>query len=200
LFGQNEHHLAHLDVADGLSVSGYTGENEKLDMVADIYVGGTATLGPGITLNANLVLESGTVVDMGGEVTLNGMLTLQTGLKLSGAMLEIVTGLEVGGSYTLFTGVNGLKVQSLQQAVTLYNMRSLAEQTNDALSYSALMDGGQVAAADYFSNLEGNSGLVLSYNGTAGTVTITNTQAVPEPTTATLSLLALAGLCARRRR
>ena len=79
-------------------------------------------------------------------------------------------------------------------------MRSLAEQTNDAVSYSALMDGGQVAAADYFSNLSGNSGLVLSYNSTDGSVSITNTASIPEPATATLSLLALAGLCARRRR
>ncbi len=30
--------------------------------------------------------------------------------------------------------------------------------------------------------------------------TVTNTPAIPEPTTATLSLLALAGLAARRRR
>ena len=84
--------------------------------------------------------------------------------------------------------------------MTLYNMRSLAAQTNDALSYRALMDGEQAAAADYFSNLTGDRNLVLSYNSSEGTVSITHAQAVPEPTTATLSLLALAGLCARRRR
>ena len=62
------------------------------------------------------------------------------------------------------------------------------------------MDGQQVAARDYFSNLAGNSGLVLSYNSEAGTVSVSHTQAIPEPTTVTLSLLALVGLCARHRR
>ncbi|MBR5331427.1 MAG: autotransporter-associated beta strand repeat-containing protein [Akkermansia sp.] len=200
LFDQAEHQLNHLEVAEGLKVSAYTGVNEKAEMYAALHVSGLAEFGSGATLNADMVLQSGAVLDMGGTVMLDGVLTLQAGLTLDGAVLDAVQGLAVGESHILFTGVDGLKVQSLQQAVTLYNMRSLAEQTNDALSYSALMDGGQVAAADYFSNLLGNSGLVLSYNGTAGTVTITNTQAVPEPTTATLSLLALAGLCARRRR
>ena len=200
LFDQAEHQLNHLEVAEGLKVSAYTGVNEKAEMYAALHVSELAEFGSGATLNADMVLQSGAVVDMGGTVTLDGVLTLQAGLTLDGAVLDAVQGLEVGESYTLFTGVNGLNVQSLQQAVTLYNMRSLAEQTNDAVSYSALMDGGHVAAADYFSNLSGNAGLELSYNGTAGTVTITNTQAVPEPATATLSLLALAGLCARRRR
>ena len=172
----------------------------KTITAANVVVSELAKLEAGATLAGNLELADSATIELGGTVTLDGVLTLQAGLTLDGAVLDAVQGLEVGESYTLFTGVNGLNVQSLQQAVTLYNMRSLAEQTNDAVSYSALMDGGQVAAADYFSNLTGNSGLVLSYNGTAGTVTITNTQAVPEPTTTTLSLLALAGLCARRRR
>jgi MYXO-CTERM domain-containing protein len=172
----------------------------KTITAANVVVSELARLEAGATLAGNLELANSATIELGGKVKLDGVLTLQAGLTLDGAVLAAVQGLEVGESYTLFTGVNGLNVQSLQQAVTLYNMRSLAEQTNDAVSYSPLMDGGQVAAADYFSNLKGNSGLVLSYNGTAGTVTITNTQAVPEPTTATLSLLALAGLCARRRR
>ena len=197
LFDQAEHQLNHLEVAEGLKVSAYTGVNEKAEMYAALHVSGLAEFGSGATLNADMVLQSGTVVDMGGTVKLDGVLTLQAGLTLSGAVLDAVQGLAVGESYTLFTNVDGL---NLQQAVTLYNMRSLAEQTNDAVSYSALMDGEEVTAADYFSNLSGNTGLVLSFNSADGSVTIKNTQAVPEPTSATLSLLALAGLCARRRR
>jgi MYXO-CTERM domain-containing protein len=169
----------------------------KTITAANVVVNELAKLEAGATLAGNLELANSATIELGGEVTLNGMLNLQTELTLSGAVLDAVQGLAEGKSYTLFTGVTGL---NLQQTVTLYNMRSLAEQTNDAVSYSELMDGGQVAAAEYFSNLKGNPGLVLSYDATNHTVSITNTQAVPEPTAATLSLLALAGLCARRRR
>lgn len=53
-------------------------------------------------------------------------------------------------------------------------------------------------AAEYFSNLFDNTGLVIRYDSEDGTVRIIQT--IPEPTTATLSLLALAALAARRRR
>ena len=171
---------------------------DRAIVAANVMVGQLVQLGSGATLTGNLLLESGATVELGGTVTLEGMLNLQTGLTLSGAVLETITGLEEGESCTLFAGVAGL---NLQQTVTLYNMRSLAEQTEEALSYSTLMDGQQVSAADYFSNLSGNAGLVLSYNREDGSVMITQTTAsIPEPATATLSLLALAGLCARRRR
>ncbi len=170
---------------------------EKTITAAAVVVSELAKLEAGATLAADLTLASGATVELGGTMTLSGALELQTGLTLSGTVLDIVKGLAVGESYTLFNGVESL---DLKDSVTLFNMRSLAAQTVETLSYGSLMEEEQVAAADYFSNLTGNSGLVLSYNVTAGTVTITNTQAVPEPTTATLSLLALAGLCARRRR
>ena len=156
-----------------------------------------AKLEAGATLAADLTLASGATVELGGTMTLSGALELQTGLTLSGTVLDIVKGLAVGESYTLFNGVESL---DLKDSVTLFNMRSLAAQTVETLSYGSLMEEEQVAAADYFSNLTGNSGLVLSYDSENHTVSITHAQAVPEPTTATLSLLALAGLCARRRR
>ena len=156
-----------------------------------------AKLSDGAKLAGNLTLASGATVELGGTLTLEGALNLQTGLTLSGTMLETIAGLEEGQSHILFSGVTELNVQ---ETMTLSNMRSIAAQTQETASYRGLMDGQQVAAGDYFCNLAGNSGLVLSYNSEAGTVSISQTQAVPEPTSATLSLLALAGLCARRRR
>lgn len=200
LFDQAEHHLQALSVGDGLELSAYTKLQEQLSMVAELRICGEADLGSGITINANLVLENSTVLDMGGTITLHGALNLQTGLTLDGTVLEEVMGLEKDQSCILFTGVTQLNVQQLEQSVTLFAMRSLAEQTEDMVSYDPLMDDIQVAACDYFSNLAYNRGLVLSYNSTDGTVSITNTQAVPEPATATLSLLALTALAARRRR
>ena len=200
LFEQEAHHLQELSVGNDLEVSAFKDVNGSMDQLATLHVEGTAGFGSGITLNANLVMGQGAVVTLADTVNLEGTLTLQAGLMLDGAVLEEIAGLEEGESYTLFRNVDGLNVQSLQQTVALYNMRSLAAQTNEALSYRALMDGEQAAAADYFSNLAGDRNLVLSYKSSEGTVRITHAQAVPEPTTATLSLLALAGLCARRRR
>lgn len=55
-------------------------------------------------------------------------------------------------------------------------------------------DGGSVSIGEYKSNMNGDAALTVAVN--PGTKTIQ----VPEPATATLSLLALAGMCARRRR
>ena len=119
--------------------------------------------------------------------TLNADLTLATGATVN-----------LGGEdFTLFSGVTNLQ---LEQAVTLNNMRSLAAQTNEAVSYKTLMNEVQASAADYFRNLSGNTGLMLSYNSTDGSVSITQTAAIPEPSTSTLRLLALSALAARRRR
>ncbi len=55
-------------------------------------------------------------------------------------------------------------------------------------------------AADYFTGNGISTTTKLVYDSTTGCVYLEGVATVPEPTTATLSLLALAGLCARRRR
>ena len=178
--------LAELEIAAAKTIS-----------AASVTVTELVKLADGAKLAGNLTLARGATVELGGTLTLEGALNLQTGLTLSGTVLETISGLEEGQSHILFSGVSALNVQ---ETMTLSNMRSIAAQTQQTASYRELMDGQQVEAGDYFSNLAGNSGLVLSYNSEAGTVSVSHTQAIPEPTTATLSLLALAGLCARRRR
>ncbi len=76
---------------------------------------------------------------------------------------------------------------------------------NDSLAAYATMDGGNRHATSYL-----NAGIVFlndrehvtegGIKGGISSVSVYNTVTIPEPTTATLSLLALAGLAARRRR
>ena len=133
----------------------------------------------------NLVLLAGSTLNIEGEITVDGTLTLGQGLTLSGDILSDIRNLQGGQSLTLVSGLESLAVQTQEL------MRSV--------EYTGVLSGQELVAADYFSNLQGVGNLVLVYNEAAGTVSIT-TQTIPEPGTATLSLLALAGLCARRRR
>ncbi len=55
----------------------------------------------------------------------------------------------------------------------------------------------RVGGGDVFSNLTGNGQYYLNYMPEVGSLTVVH---IPEPASATLSLLALAALAARRRR
>ena len=134
----------------------------------------------------DVLMMAQSVLNLEGETTINGALTLGLGMQLAGNILAEVQNLQVGESLTLVSGLESLAVQT-QELVR-------------SVEYTTVMDGYEVQASEYFSNLAGNTGLVMRYDGEAGTVSITHTQAVPEPTTATLSLLALAALAMRRRR
>lgn len=134
----------------------------------------------------DVLMLAQSVFNLDGETTINGALALGLGMQLAGNVLTEVQNLQVGQSITLVSGLESLAVQ------TQSLMRSV--------EYTTVMDGYEVQASEYFSNLAGNTGLVLRYDGEAGTVSISQTQAVPEPATATLSLLALAALAAHRRR
>ena len=139
--------------------------------------------GTGAKLNANLVMESGSTLDVsatGGTGLLMGSeVTLNMGVNLSTADLANVMGLMQGESYILFNDVD-----SLTLGQTTYT--------------EAITPETKVDAAEWFNGLAAESYYVVYDGSNVGHVAIFS--ATPEPTTSTLSLLALAALAARRRR
>ena len=187
--------LEELRIATGLSVSlmtcapetTFTPENE-----AAVTVVGLAVFEKGATLNANLTLAAGSELRMEGPLHMGSTLELVSGadsITLSGSMLDAVMNLGECESYTLFTGVDALTLTFDGSSVT-YQPGTLNE-------------GHKVLASTYFSNFVGTAqenSLYITFNiGEVGGGELAFYQA-PEPTTATLSLLALAALAARRRR
>ena len=95
---------------------------------------------------------------------------------------------EIATDENLYIAGNSSNGQSL--TITLTDSLTIAAE--DSMTFSIMVEQGANAT-----NAEGvGRGAYLGLN----TVTFNGTMPVPEPTTATLSLLALAGLAARRRR
>ena len=155
------------------------GESE---IFGDVIVESTATAAfSALTrLEGSLTLALGSTLLLEGALTLDGALALGTSLTLGGNMLEMVNLLQAGQSLTLMSGLD-----------------SLAVQTGES-EYTTIASGQELLAADYFSNLDSGKELVFVYNGEAGSLSMM--RVIPEPATATLSLLALTALMSRRRR
>ncbi len=174
--------LDELVVASQKTVSAYTGTEADAAAEANVTVSKRAEFGAGAVLNANLTLAAGATLEVGvGGLNMGSTLTLNQGLTLGSDTLSRVQGLSVGESTTLFRGVDGLKLADT--------------------SYTSITTEDSILASPWFTNLTGDQ-YALTYTGTDnGSLSITMmSAAVPEPTTATLSLLALAALAARRRR
>ena len=147
---------------------------------ATLTVNGGALLEGGASLNASLTLADGATLDMdaldAGAVTLNGALTFGGQVTMGDKLLGILS--EMGGweeSVTLFTGLTNLVLPAVA-----------ADDAADRLW-----------VGDVFSNLAGNENYYFNYVPEVGSLSVVF---IPEPATATLSLLALAALAARRRR
>ncbi len=178
-----EHNLTSLSIGERLIVSAHTGDQalESTENEATITVSNTATFGAGATLNANLVLESGSSLTLDGALTMGCTLTLNSGITLDSATLTSITGMADDATVTLFKGVDALTV--------------------NGTGFTTLSETEQYTLDQVFTG-EGLEGFYLGFaegNVYAGKI-VASTPAVPEPATATLSLLALCGLAARRRR
>ena len=148
------------------------------DVAANCYSAGTLALVDGLTLEGGSTYQAD-----GSSLNLNGgSLTLNSG---SGSDMFVKLMLSLDGAYTpevtqivLFTGV------------AEFSLGGQVLSTGDTPHV--------FAAADYLTGDYVFETTALVYDGNVGCVYMV--EAIPEPTTTTLSLLALAGLCARRRR
>lgn len=126
----------------------------------------------------NLIDGSTLKLTTDGLVLDSGSLTLGTGLTLNistgDEMLLSALGLDDSYSYTLASGVSSITGDWVEKAASDY--------------FSSIMVGDTTLSLD---------NAWLYYDSTAQTLTLAS---VPEPTTATLSLLALGALALRRRR
>ncbi len=144
--------------------------------------------GDNATLNANLVMESGSTLEVSLAqatygLTMGCSMSLNTGDLLGTEDLGSVQNLKFGDYYYLYNGVDSLTVNSTQY---------------EALNFQDYKHFDMDASKVYTQLVENRYALVYSWNGeNVGRVAIT---LLPEPTTGTLSLLALCALAARRRR
>lgn len=144
---------------------------------ARLEAGLDLTRADSLTLNADTDTTV-TVVTIAGSLKLSGERTL----SLAGNVLTQLSSLAYGDTLELFTGITSLV---------------LGEHTY-TLGGTDLSTEEQVLLGHYFTGVDGGS-YALGYTASTGTLYVQNLT-VPEPTTATLSLLALSALAARRRR
>lgn len=157
----------------------------------------TATFGSGTTLNADLTLAGGATLDLGGAVTLGSGNSLTLGsasgdsITLGNTLKATLNSLAAGGRYNLFITQD---VDTITLAGTAYSLTDEAAAMKD-LDASAIFSGLEQGA--FVLNFEE---WPAAGDVAAGGGVFYITASLPEPATATLSLLALAALAARRRR
>ncbi|MBQ4614417.1 MAG: hypothetical protein IJB31_05765 [Akkermansia sp.] len=131
----------------------------------------TLTVGKGATLNANIVLGADSTLSLEGCLTMGSTVSLTSGMTID-LSEDMLALMYDGKAIDLFTSVDSLTLDgNIINPDTVTNVNFTVD--------------------DKLQNFN------MGYSNEGGTVSIT---LVPEPTTATLSLLALAALAARRRR
>lgn len=176
--GENSH-VTNVSISSGATLGLYKAAitDASTDVETTLNLTSLVVGAGGGTLNANLILGSGSELTMGATLGMGSALTLN-GTLLKGDLFDSLMNGTVT-SITLFTGVDELYIGESVEAITT----------------DYIFTGDDMAAA--FTNNLDASVYQVAYAAEGGLVTMS---LVPEPATATLSLLALAALCARRRR
>ena len=178
--------LATLELHEGATFGAYTGSSVDAAQEAWVQVSGSAVFGKGTTINADLELMEGCSLTLGGTVDMGSNLRINGTLTLDGELLAQIQAAEIGASFDLFTGIDNLYLSGVQ-----YDSIALSDNMRASTYFVGLED-----------SLEAERGYRLTYaSATPGEgVLSVHVVTIPEPTTATLSFLALAGLMLRRRR
>ena len=191
--------LDSLYIGSSKTVSFY--ENGIVDAAkeASVTVSGTLTAGRGATLNADLEMASGSHLNVSGAQDTMGLLMGSNVTLNSDSYLDVTLGEGATDSDRLYNYLASGEHE-------LYYLFSGTE--NDLLSLK--IDGEQVEqltftdwqhfdkdASEVYKNLQAQTFYMVYDGSNVGMVAI---GLLPEPTTSTLSLLALCALAARRRR
>ena len=149
--------------------------------------GGTLTLDEGVL--ADITLNSGSIVVNSDSTT--GSLTLNGGTIIfeENAKLTLVDGAELNLTNTV-----------IEVLVSEETLAGLKDGSSDPFTLFETQDVTTDLKGITVNFTDGTNDLTAKVDGTADGTGVVITTIVPEPTTATLSLLALAGLAARRRR
>lgn len=206
---QEKLNLELLHVASGRTVAAWTGASAGTR--AEISVSGLASFESGAVLQANLVLAEGSILNLDGPMTLSGSLTLGADCALAGGTYDQLFTMQTGDKLVLMSGLTSLTLGdtvvdgSVPAAVFLANLPETCY-----LVYEAGLDsqGGTLSltlaetpdSAAYQAVELPEFGSYSSGVSIAAASAMPVAHLVPEPATATLSLLALAALAARRRR
>ena len=179
--------LDELHIAAGLNVSLLVGGVDTCAVASAIVVG-TAEFEDGSSLNGNLTLAAGSTLEMQGTAQLNGTLELVTGadaLTLAGSMYDAICNMQRGDRIILFTGLESVEL-NIDGVCTSWE------------------PGRRVLASEIFDNVPAPQNPKDQYYVTYTCAEVGGGELAfflaPEPTTTTLSLLALTALAARRRR
>lgn len=175
-------------------------------------VHGTLKVYSGSKLDSNLTMATGSTMNVreslttpqgknegktdyvGGLDMLSNSLTLQSGTNLSDEDLSALLSMQWGERYELAYGLSSLTLgdTTYRTEAIVFNPENYKENNIDASQYFA-----NLPEANYYICYSGSGSGETAPGGNVGTFYIFK---APEPTTGTLSLLALAALAARRRR
>ena len=159
---------------------------------------GALNIGSAVTLTADIKLTTGSELSLNGyesaAATIHGTVELGKGLELSGTVVDAIYDLKAGEKLLLLHADNVIFGDVNEAAHGEYANLAMAA---DAMIEATPLLESIVDVGTYFSSLNVEDYKLLFENGA---LYIQASNPIPEPTTATLSLLALAALASRRRR